>query len=144
MSRHSQSRARELPFATTTYRADHDGVLRALLPSRCVFATGTQTCCIFLDHYRSRKTGPGHPVRLEMVHRLRQNGCCCCGELCNCFSQSQSTISQHLSVLADAGIVDRRSEGNRSVYSLNAEALQRVEKEIAAFLSADHQGTGND
>jgi len=60
--RKSQSRARELPFATTTYQADHDGVLRAQLPSRCVFATGTQTCSIFVDHYRPRKSGPGHPV----------------------------------------------------------------------------------
>jgi hypothetical protein len=37
-------------------------VLRAQLPSRCVFATGAQTCSIFVDHYRSRKTGPGHAV----------------------------------------------------------------------------------
>lgn len=56
------SRARDLPFATTTYEAGHDGVLRAQLPSRCVFATGAQTCCIFVDHYRLRKTGPGYAV----------------------------------------------------------------------------------
>ena len=62
MPRTSESRARELPFATTTYEADRDGVLRAQLPSRCVFATGAQTCSIFVDHYRPRKTGPGHPV----------------------------------------------------------------------------------
>jgi hypothetical protein len=47
-----------LPFATTTYRADQYGVLRPELPSRCVFATGAQTCSIFVDHYRFRKTGP--------------------------------------------------------------------------------------
>lgn len=47
-----------LPFATTTYKADHDGVLHPELPSRCVYATGAQTCSIFVDHYRFRKTGP--------------------------------------------------------------------------------------
>jgi hypothetical protein len=51
-----------LPFATTTYKADHDGVLRPELPSRCVFATGAQTCSIFVDHHRSRKTGPCFPL----------------------------------------------------------------------------------
>jgi len=56
------SQAGDLPFATTTYEADHQGVLRAQLPSQCVFATGAQTCCIFVDHYRLRKTGPGYPV----------------------------------------------------------------------------------
>jgi len=47
-----------IPFATTTYTADTDGVLRPELPSYCVFATRAQTCSIFVDHYRFRKTGP--------------------------------------------------------------------------------------
>jgi len=51
-----------LPFATTTYKADTDGVLHPDLPSRCVFATGAQTCSIFVDHYRLRKTGPCFPL----------------------------------------------------------------------------------
>jgi hypothetical protein len=46
------------PFAMTTYKVDTDGVLRPDLPSRCASATGAQTCPIFVDHYRLRKTGP--------------------------------------------------------------------------------------
>ena len=61
MSHRPQTQAR-LPFATTTYKADKDGVLRPELPSRCVFATGAQTCSIFVDHYRLRKTGPRFPL----------------------------------------------------------------------------------
>jgi len=56
------SRAGDLPFATTSYEADHQGVLRAQLPSQCLFATGAQSCCIFVNHYRLRKTGPGYPI----------------------------------------------------------------------------------
>ena len=44
------------------YEADEDGTLHAVLPSRCVYATGEQTCAIFVDHYRKRKTGPCSPV----------------------------------------------------------------------------------
>ena len=54
-----------LPFATTSYETAQDGTLRAVLPSRCVWATGTageQTCAIFVDHYRERKTGPCYPL----------------------------------------------------------------------------------
>ena len=50
------------PFATTTYKADKHGVLLPELPSRCVFATEAQTCSIFVDHYRLRKTGPCFPL----------------------------------------------------------------------------------
>lgn len=57
----SAARAR-LPFATTTYEADKEGVLRPVLPSRCVFATGAETCSMFVDHDRVRKTGPRFPV----------------------------------------------------------------------------------
>ena len=62
MSRGVQLRAGHLPFATTAYKADRQGVLRPVLPSRCVFAAGTETCSIFLDHYRLRKTGPRFPL----------------------------------------------------------------------------------
>ena len=54
--------AHALPYATTTYETDKDGTLRAVLPSRCVYATGEQTCAIFVDHYRERKSGPCYPV----------------------------------------------------------------------------------
>jgi hypothetical protein len=37
-------------------------VLRPLLPERCVFAEATETCSLWIDHYRPRKTGPGFPL----------------------------------------------------------------------------------
>ena len=54
--------AHALPFATTNYQTDQDGTLAAVLPSRCVYATGAQTCAIFVDHLRERKAGPCHPL----------------------------------------------------------------------------------
>lgn len=62
MSAREETRARALPFATTNYTEDQEGVLRAVLPSRCVYATGEQTCVMFVDHYRERKTGPCYAV----------------------------------------------------------------------------------
>ena len=66
--------AHALPLATTNYEADEDGTLHAVLPSRCVYATGEQTCAIFVDHYRRRKTGPCYPVAVVgcRVHGRRR------------------------------------------------------------------------
>ena len=49
-------------FVTTTYEANEDGVLRPVLPSRCVFSKGVERCSLFVDHYRVRKTGPRFPL----------------------------------------------------------------------------------
>ncbi len=66
--------AHALPLATTNYEANEDGTLHAVLPSRCVYATGEQTCAIFVDHYRRRKTGPCYPVAVVgcRVHGRRR------------------------------------------------------------------------
>ena len=66
--------AHALLFATTNYEADEDGTLHAVLPSRCVYATGKQTCAMFVDHYRKRKTGPCYPVAVVgcRVHGRRR------------------------------------------------------------------------
>ena len=45
--------AHALPFATTNYEAAEDGTLHAVLPSRCVYATGEQTCAIFVANSRA-------------------------------------------------------------------------------------------
>ena len=66
--------AHALLFATTNYEADEDGTLHAVLPSRCVYATGKQTCAMFVDDYRKRKTGPCYSVAVVgcRVHRRRR------------------------------------------------------------------------
>ena len=44
-------------------------MLRVVLPERCVFATATETCSLFVHHYRPRKTGPGFPVAVVGCRR---------------------------------------------------------------------------
>lgn len=56
-----ETRAPALPFATTNYTQDTDGILSAVLRSRRVYATREQTCVMLVDHYRERKTGPCYP-----------------------------------------------------------------------------------
>lgn len=66
----------------------------------------------------------GHPVRLALVRQLISEACCCCGELCGCFNHSQSTISQHLSVLKEAGLLRSEKRGNQVFYSVEPDAMK--------------------
>jgi ArsR family transcriptional regulator len=71
----------------------------------------------------------GHPVRIGIIRQLQQSECCC-GDLCACLPLAQSTVSQHLDLLRRTGLVELRTEGNRSRYRLNREALQALAREL--------------
>ncbi len=71
-----------------------------------------------------------HPVRLQILHYLGGQKNCCCNEICACIPLAQSTISQHLKILSNAGVIDYQPSGNTSQYSLNAASLENVLKTI--------------
>ena len=71
----SATEAHALPFATTNYEADEHGTLHAVLPSRCVYATGEQTFAMFVKdcHSVSRRIQALHiagRVAESALHRL--------------------------------------------------------------------------
>lgn len=83
----------------------------------------------------------GHPVRLKLVQRLAEHSDFCCGDLCACFEHSQSTISQHLSVLVEARLVHGERRGNRMHYAIRREAFDRVQQALQQ-LTIPPAGTG--
>lgn len=68
----------------------------------------------------------GHPSRLAMLHQLAERERCCGADFCNCLDLAQSTISQHLEMLREVGLVDRRPLGTRSIYTLNRARLAEL------------------
>ena len=74
----------------------------------------------------------GDPVRLQLVDVLRKHaGKVCVCELVPLFDLSQPTVSHHLKVLRDAGIVDSERRGLWSYYYVVPDSL----KELAIWLS---------
>jgi len=53
----------------------------------------------------------GHPTRIKIIEHLIEIDSCVCGEIVDIFPFSQSTISQHLKQLKDAGIIMGKIEG---------------------------------
>src|ERR671914_2513148 len=67
----------------------------------------------------------GDPVRLQLVDVLRQHaGKVCVCELVPLFDLSQPTVSHHLKVLRDAGIVDSERQGLWAYYYVIPSALE--------------------
>ncbi|WP_299644474.1 metalloregulator ArsR/SmtB family transcription factor [Devosia sp.] len=67
----------------------------------------------------------GHPVRLNILRILaaQRPGDCCCTDVTQNLSLAQSTVSQHIKVLLDAGLVERHPRGTRNCYSLRSDRL---------------------
>ncbi len=67
------------------------------------------------------------PIRLQLVDVLRKHaGKVCVCELVPLFDVSQPTLSHHLKVLRDAGIVDSERRGLWAYYYVNPEPLEDV------------------
>jgi ArsR family transcriptional regulator len=76
----------------------------------------------------------GHPARLAIVAHLARVDRCVCGQIVDILSLAQSTVSQHLKQLKQAGLVLGEVEGPRVCYCLDREALERVSRELAGLL----------
>lgn len=64
------------------------------------------------------------------------------GELVTTLGLSQPTVSKHLRVLRDFGLVSVRDEGQHRFYTLDAAPLEEIEDWLIPFLSADFDSTG--
>ena len=68
----------------------------------------------------------GHPARLAILRQLGGAGACCCKDVVAGLDLAQSTVSQHLKVLVEAGLVRYEPADRRSRYSVDFQALARL------------------
>ena len=69
----------------------------------------------------------GDPIRLQLIDVLRKHaGKVCVCELVPLFDLSQHTVSHHLKVLRDAGLVDSDRQGLWAYYYVIPNALQEL------------------
>jgi DNA-binding transcriptional ArsR family regulator len=69
--------------------------------------------------------------RRQAILRLVRDKPRSAGEIGEHFDISQQAVSQHLQVLADAGLVDVRREGKRRLYLVNPSGLETLERFLA-------------
>ena len=69
-----------------------------------------------------------HPARVRIVRLLARRGACVCGQIVLDLPLAQATVSQHLKVLKEAGIIRGQVDGPRVCYCLDAKRLKRVKE----------------
>jgi ArsR family transcriptional regulator len=72
----------------------------------------------------------GHPARVRIVEHLRTRDQCICGEIAEILPLAQSTVSQHLKYLKNAGLIQGNVEGPRTCYCLNRDVLERFRQGV--------------
>jgi DNA-binding transcriptional ArsR family regulator len=73
----------------------------------------------------------GHPARIAILKLLADRTTCFCGDITEILPLAQSTVSQHLKALKNAGLITGEVEGVRTCYCLNPEGI----KELQTLLS---------
>lgn len=74
-----------------------------------------------------------HPARVRLLRLLIAKSACVCGELVELMPLSQSTVSQHLKILKEAGVIQGEIDGPKVCYCVNPDGLARL-KELVAGL----------
>lgn len=76
------------------------------------------------------------PKRVKILDMLSDGEKCAC-VLLEHFHISQPTLSHDLKLLLDAGIVKSRREGQRTLYSLNMDMIQRMQKQMKKMIQSE-------
>jgi ArsR family transcriptional regulator len=76
-----------------------------------------------------------HPTRLEILRYLAERQCCC-KDVVGQLDLAQSTVSQHLKVLVDAGLVQLTTERQRSLYRIDRAVLAETSRSVAGIVAA--------
>lgn len=70
----------------------------------------------------------GHPARIAIVELLAERRSCVCGDITEELPLAQSTVSQHLKALKEAGIIKGQIDGPRICYCLNEDTVMELSK----------------
>jgi DNA-binding transcriptional ArsR family regulator len=84
----------------------------------------------------------GEPMRIRLLDRLRE-GEASVHELTEATGASQQNVSKHLGTLHDAGVVTRRKEGTRTVYSIADPSVLDLCEHVCGSLQRQHSELGD-
>jgi ArsR family transcriptional regulator len=74
-----------------------------------------------------------HPARLQLLRHLIDYGDCYFGSLADVLPLAPSTISNHVSILKEAGLIEGSSDVQRVCYCVNQERLQQFKLAVGAL-----------
>jgi ArsR family transcriptional regulator len=76
----------------------------------------------------------GNPVRFQIVQILAEKHMCITGEIVEFTTLAQSTVSQHLKVLREAGLILGEVDGPATCYCLNEAGIRWLKSQVEGWL----------
>ena len=77
----------------------------------------------------------GHPARVRIMRLLLAHEACYCGQLVDELPLAQATVSQHLKVLKDAGLIVGEIDGLRTSYCAGRRRLAELHELVGVLLA---------
>ncbi|MCC5934248.1 MAG: helix-turn-helix transcriptional regulator [Balneolales bacterium] len=77
----------------------------------------------------------GHPARVAILKILAARNTCFCGDITDLLPMAQSTVSQHLKALKQAGLIRGEVEGTRVSYCLNPDGIRELQQHLNSISS---------
>jgi ArsR family transcriptional regulator len=75
----------------------------------------------------------GHPTRVQILRILVRKSGCVCGDIVDELPLAQSTVSQHLKVLKECGLIRGDVDGPRVCYCIEPRSLRRLKALIGSL-----------
>ncbi len=75
----------------------------------------------------------GHPARVRILRILSRKEARVCSEIVGELPLAQSTVSEHLRILKEAGLIRAREDGPRVGYCINFRVLRRLKALVAVI-----------
>ncbi len=76
-----------------------------------------------------------HPARIAILRILLERRSCICGDIVEELPLSQSTVSQHLKELKEAGLIKGDIEGKKVCYCIDAQAWKKADGMLQALFA---------
>jgi ArsR family transcriptional regulator len=76
----------------------------------------------------------GNPVRFSIMQHLAERQMCITGDIVAFTTLAQSTVSQHLKVLREAGLIEGEIEGPATCYCISLNGLQFLKSQVDKWL----------
>lgn len=96
-----------------------------------------------IDTYTSTETqianwakALAHPARIAIVNILIKRNACICGDIVDELPLSQSTVSQHLKELKDAGLIQGDIEGSKTCYCIHPRNWEKAQLALRDFFES--------
>lgn len=78
----------------------------------------------------------GHPARIAILQFLASQKSCMCGDIVEELPLSQSTVSQHLKELKNAGLIQGNIEGPSICYCIDIAAWHNAKEKLSTFFES--------